>query len=155
MRKSVRHPGQLFLMLRMAWWVGVVSLMARSWSLPRALKVVSGGSYGRSGQGNTTPDHLAHTIDQLLSADVLWFRPKCWKRAAVLRRYLLQNGIFTTVVFGVRRDQEGKLDGHAWLESNGQPILESSALDYVVTFRFPSSEADTSDFNRVESQLLR
>ena len=63
-------------------------------------------------------------IDLLLSADVLMFKPICWKRAAVLHRYLLRNGISTRIIFGVRNDTAGKVDGHAWLEANGKPILK-------------------------------
>ena len=85
-------------------------------------------------------ERLARTIDLLLSADVLHFKPICWKRAAVLHRYLLRNGLTTRIVFGVRNDPEGKVDGHAWLEAAGEPILEKSPPEYVVTYRFPSKE---------------
>ena len=73
----------------------------------------------------------------LLSADFLMFKPICWKRAAVLHRYLSRNGIPTRIIFGVRNETGGKVDGHAWLEANGQPILESTPPEYVVTYSFP------------------
>jgi hypothetical protein len=62
----------------------------------------------------------------------------CWKRAAVLRRYLQLNGIDTDVVFGVRRQNGGQLAGHAWLEREGVPFLEGEPPQYTVTFRHPS-----------------
>ena len=137
----MRHPEELFLMCRMAWWISVVSILAQLWSLPRALELVSGGKAERSSSKRADRERqLAQTIDQLLSVDILFFRPKCWKRAAVLRRYLLKCGRATTIVFGVRRDADGKLDGHAWLEYEGLPILETTSPDYVVTYRFPSQE---------------
>ena len=80
-------------------------------------------------------------IDLLLSADVLMFKPICWKRAAVLHRYLLQNGVMTKIIFGVRNETGGKVAGHAWLEVNGEPILESAPPEYVVTYRFPEPNA--------------
>lgn len=61
----------------------------------------------------------------------------CWKRAAVLRRYLLLNGIETEVVFGVRKENGGQLAGHAWLERDGAPFLEREQPAYTVTFRYP------------------
>ena len=80
---------------------------------------------------------LAQAIDLILSVDVLHFKPICWKRAAILHRYLSREGIQTRIIFGVRNEANGKVDGHAWLEAAGEPILEKTPPDYVVTYRFP------------------
>ena len=122
-------------MLRMAWWVAVLSATARFYSLPRALEIVAGNPKQSSTALNR--EDLARTIDLLLSADVLVFKPICWKRAAVLHRYLSRNGTKTKIIFGVRNDSGGKFDGHAWLEADGQPILEKDPPNYVVTYSFP------------------
>lgn len=135
-RKVVTRPGEAWLLLRMAWWVAVLSGIARYYSLPRALQIVAGTQHKSSLHGKTQ-DELARAIDLLLSADVLMFKPICWKRAAVLHRYLLRNGIPTRIIFGVRNEADGKFDGHAWLEANGQPILERTPPQYVVTYSFP------------------
>ncbi len=135
-RKVVNRPTEAWLLLRMAWWVAVVSVTARYYSLPRALQIVAGNQEKPSGNGKTQ-DELARAIDLLLSADVLIFKPICWKRAAVLHRYLLRNGIPTRIIFGVRNEAGGNVDGHAWLEANGQPILEKTPPRYVVTYSFP------------------
>ena len=135
-RKVVTRPGEAWLLLRMAWWVAVLSAIARCYSLPRALQIVAGTQHKTYLHGKTQ-DELARTIDLLLSADVLMFKPICWKRAAVLHRYLLRNGIPTRIIFGVRNEADGKFDGHAWLEANGQPILERTPPQYVVTYSFP------------------
>ena len=140
-RKFVSHPREAMLLCRMAWWVAVLSVAARCYSLPRALRIVAGHQNGkRSSREATTRDELARAIDLLLSADVLMFKPICWKRAAVLHRYLLRNGVATRIIFGVRSETGGKVAGHAWLEADGQPILESSPPDYVVTYSFPSND---------------
>ena len=136
-RKIVTRPDEAWLMLRMAWWVAVLSVMARAYSLPRALEIVAGKQTGgRSGEA-LNREELARTIDLLLSADVLVFKPICWKRAAVLHRYLSRNGTPTKIIFGVRNETGGKFDGHAWLEADGQPILEKDPPNYVVTYSFP------------------
>src|SRR6476661_5568573 len=111
-RKVVSKPGEAWLLLRMAWWVAVVSLTARYYSLPRALRIVAGNQNKNSPDGKTQ-EELARAIDLLLSADVLMFKPICWKRAAVLHRYLARNGIPTRIIFGVRNDAGGVVDGHA------------------------------------------
>jgi len=131
-RKFVARPDEAWLLLRMAWWVAVLSLTARCYSLPRALEIVAGN--GKNGtRSPASREDLARAIDQLLSVDVLIFKPVCWKRAAVLHRYLSQ----TRIIFGVRNESDGKVDGHAWLEADGQPILETTPPDYVVTYTFP------------------
>ena len=131
-RKCVTRPDEAWLLMRMAWWVAVLSVTARCYSLPRALEIVAGNrKHGR--RSSASREELARAIDQLLSVDVLIFKPICWKRAAVLHRYLSQ----TRIIFGVRNESDGKFDGHAWLEADGRPILESTPPDYVVTYSFP------------------
>ncbi len=140
-RFILRNPREALLMLRMAWWVAVLSVTARHYTLPRALQIVAGNQnrLKPSGSGRTQ-DELAGAIDLLLSADIFMFKPICWKRAAVLHRYLLRNGTPTRIIFGVRNDIGGKVDGHAWLEVNGKPILEKTPPEYVVTYSFPSKD---------------
>jgi hypothetical protein len=133
----------------MAWWVAVLSVTARLLSLPRALQIVAGSQ--NAGPAQATREDLARVIDQLLSADVLVFKPICWKRAAVLHRYLSRNGVDTRIIFGVRNEAGGKVAGHAWLELNGKPILEHTPPEYVITYRFPSHEKNnpqTTPINR-------
>lgn len=140
-RKFLSEPGETWLVCRMAWWVSVLSVAARCFSLPRALAIVAGPQANQRRAIN--PDvqaRLARAIDQLLSADVFIFKPICWKRAAVLHRYLARNGVTTRIIFGVRNETGGKVAGHAWLEDEDGPILESAPPEYVVTYQFPSSE---------------
>ena len=137
-RKFISRPKEALLLCRMAWWVVVLSAIARWYSLPRALQVVAGNHNGQRSEINQ--HELARAIDLLLSANVLMFKPVCWKRAAVLHRYLLRNGVTTRIMFGVRNETSGTVAGHAWLEADGQPILENTPPEYVVTYRFPSSD---------------
>jgi Transglutaminase-like superfamily len=136
-RKFVSRPSEALLLCRMAWWVAVLSVTARCYSLPRALQIVAGTQNKIPLRETTTQDELARAIDLLLSADLFMFKPICWKRAAVLHRYLSRNGIHTHIIFGVRNETGGKVAGHAWLEANGKPILESTPPEYVVTYSFP------------------
>jgi hypothetical protein len=141
-RKLVSKPDEAWLLLRMAWWVVVLSVTARFYSLPRALQIVAGNKNGKQpAQTATNENELARAIDLLLSINFLMFTPICWKRAAVLHRYLSHNGIPTRIIFGVRNETSGKVAGHAWLELDGQPILENAPPEYVVTYSFPSSLA--------------
>lgn len=140
-RKTFMHPDEALLMCRMAWWVSVLSIAVRLRPLPQALRMVSGSKVGLQDAEYDTKiaDKLARAIDQLLSVNLLMFRPICWKRAAILHRYLSMKGITSRILFGVRNNPSGEVTGHAWIESGGKPILESQPLDYVVTYTFPSN----------------
>lgn len=152
-RKCVYQPGEAFLLCRMALWVGFLSAAARWFSLPRALELVSGReSTQPATESDEVAKRLASSIDLLLSADILFIKPICWKRAAILRRYLSRNGIATRILFGVRNESEGKVSGHAWLELNGKPILESAPPDYVVTYTFPSEQPYEAEFATLSSE---
>ena len=135
-RKFVSQPGEAVLLCRMAWWVVVLSAAARMLSLPRALQIVAGSSQRPVVTDPRVQERLARSIDLLLSADVWMFKPICWKRAAVLHRYLSQ----THIIFGVRNDATGNVTGHAWLEAEGQPIFEKTPPEYVRTYRFPEPQ---------------
>jgi hypothetical protein len=139
-RKLMSRPDEAWLLLRMAWWVAVLSVTARVYSLPRALQIVAGTKNAKQYAQAANEKELACAIDQLLSVDFLMFTPICWKRAAVLHRYLSRSGMPTRIIFGVRNETGGKVAGHAWLEHDGQPILESAPPEYVVTYSFPSSQ---------------
>ena len=140
-RKLVLNPGESFLIARMALWVSILSLLVKLRPLPRALELVAARSKGSSNEPpEETTQRLARAIDMLLRADLLVFKPVCWKRAAVLHRYLALNGITSRIVFGVRKGPQGEIDGHAWLESGGEPILEEKAPNYKVTYAFPSHD---------------
>jgi 5-aminolevulinate synthase len=38
-------------------------------------------------------------------------------------------------------EREGVMEGHAWIELRGQPVLERESTDYQVTFVYPPSAA--------------
>jgi len=129
------------LMIRMAVWIIILSVLLKLTSLPRVLQLVSipihadGTAVDQSDAGK-----VVHAIDILLGTDVLFFRPSCWKRAMILQRFLALRSIGTTINFGVRKDTNGQVVGHAWLERHGEPIFEATLPTYAVTFRFPTVE---------------
>ena len=137
-RLTLGEPGAALLALRMACWVAALSLFVKLMPLPRALKLVATRARGvRPRDPAKVQERLARLLDSVLAADFLFLTPTCWKRAPVLHRYLALKGIETRVVFGVRREGEDVLSGHAWLEAGGEPLLETTTPDYKVTFSFP------------------
>lgn len=138
-RSLQRDPSRFWLMLRMACWVAALSLLVKVMPLPRVLKLISPRNNRKTVSENPALEaRLAKALDRVLAADWLCFTPICWKRAAVLHRYLALKGIETRIVFGVTKESEGLLTGHAWLEAEGRPILEKSFPQFTVTYSFPA-----------------
>lgn len=138
-RFVLRTPREALLILRMAWWVVLLSGLVRVQPLPRVLNLMTPRKPARSGPDQfPSNERMAQLMDLLLRIDSFVFRPKCWKRAAVLHRYLALKGIPTRLVFGVRKENQGILEGHAWLELDDRPVFETSLPEYTVTYAFPS-----------------
>ncbi len=133
------RPRRALLLLRMAGWVAILSFVVKLFSLPRALRIVSVSPARRTLTSTDAQRDLVSAIDALLGLNVLCFKPVCWKRAAVLHRYLGLAGVTTTINFGLRKASAGALTGHAWLEADGRPVFETETPDYAVTYVFPSS----------------
>lgn len=143
-RKIVAHPGEATLSVRMALWVVLISMLVRLTTLARAQKIASFKIRSSPVEHKSeTPANLAQMIDSLLGIDLFIFRRSCWKRALVLHRYLALNGIESQISFGLRKESNGRMDGHAWLEHNGQPLLEDNAAKYVVTFSLPAEHSSS------------
>ena len=135
-RLFVRDPRSLLLSARMSAWIVLISIVARLVPLPTMFRLAE--TRRRWAPSALLPaEEIARRIDRVFHAGLVT-DGSCWKRAAVLRRYLLLNGIETDVVFGVRRQSGGELAGHAWLEREGTPFLEREQPQYTVTFRHPS-----------------
>jgi hypothetical protein len=132
-----RDPRDAALSARMAFWVILVSCLARLMPLPSAHAIISTRVRPTTAGGSVDgPARLARAIDRVLRLDILMLKRSCWRRALVLQRFLALQGIESRVNFGVRKTT-GELEGHAWLERDGQPFLEDDAGTYVVTFSLP------------------
>lgn len=140
LKSAMRNPARAWLMVRMATWVMVLSGLVSFCSLPRALRLVSTGTRTKRNGIEIDRHELSTAIDSVLGANFFVFKPNCWKRATVLHRYLALRGVTTKIVFGLRKEMDGELKGHAWLEAEGQPILESAAPAYKTTYTFPSAD---------------
>jgi hypothetical protein len=140
-RKAASHPREAFLSARMAIWIVLISGLAKVTSLPRTQKIAAFRIRSISPPKNfEAATRLGRLIDSLLGMDLFVFRRSCWKRALVLHRFLSLNGIESQIRFGLRKST-GRVEGHAWLEHEGRPLLEDNAGEYVVTFSLPADSA--------------
>jgi Transglutaminase-like superfamily len=145
-RQAVVKPREAVLRARMAFWVVLISALARFTSLPRAQRIAAFRTGSRQARrAFFTPAQLGAAIDSVLRIDLFVFRPSCWKRAMVLQRFLALDGIESRVNFGVQKAIDGTVSGHAWLEHQGRMLLEREAGTYVVTFTLPLQAAAGSE----------
>ncbi len=143
-RVMVLRPRRAWLMIRIAVWALVFSAAVRFRSLPSALQLLSpsaGGDLSRCADD----EEIARAVQSVLGMNFFVFKQICWKRAALLHRFLGLRGYATTIVFGLRKEDSGELIGHAWLEANGKPILEGEDPNYTVTYTFPSTQECSVD----------
>lgn len=133
-----REPTEALLLARLAFSVVWLTALIRVLPLPRALSIFALRMRAKETlDAETVTARTARSLDRLLAADFWVFTPTCWKRAPVLQKHLALRGIETRVCFGVRVGDDRVIDGHAWLESDGRPILESKPPEYKVTYTFP------------------
>lgn len=144
------RPRRAWLLSRIALWTIILSCVLRFRPLPIALRTLSVPPDRPRSEAATDGQQLATAVDAVLGMNCFVFRPVCWKRAILLRKFLAEQGHPSTIVFGVRTGS-GKLAGHAWLESNGSPIYEAETPDYTVTYRFPSEEPCRVDLSQMSS----
>jgi hypothetical protein len=143
---TVRRPARVWLLVRMATWVVILSGLVKVLTLPRALSLVATDVRSKRDTDKLNVQELSTAIDAVLGTDLWMFKPNCWKRATVLHRFLALNGIATTIVFGVRKEADGELKGHAWLQTDGGPFLEAEPPLYNVTYTFPSAQSFNPDW---------
>jgi hypothetical protein len=137
-RRMIVNPHESVLNARVALWVVLITVLARLTSLPHVQKIASFKIRSTSVEDRSeTPAQLGRAIDSVLGIDLFVFRRSCWKRALVLHRFLALNGIESEIKFGVRKEIDGTVTGHAWLEHQGRPVLEDDADAYIVTFSLP------------------
>lgn len=115
-----------------------ISLLARLLPLPKAFALISPRA-GASQPDEAAARNVVNALDTLLVARVPFIRPQCWRRAAVLRRFLRFVGVDTTIVFGVTTEGKPPVEAHAWLERDGKPFAEApKAKLYRRVFEFPA-----------------
>lgn len=133
---ALRDPARFWLMARMAAAYFAISVLARLLPLPRAFAWMSPRLRGSDGRRTHV---IVNALDTLLTARVPFIRPQCWRRAAVLHRFLRGAGVDTVIVFGVRTDGARTVEAHAWVERSGQPFAEAAdTTSYQRVFEFPS-----------------
>jgi hypothetical protein len=114
----------------LATYVRARRLLSRC-DLPTALRRLRGED--RPARPAATYDftaiRLSHAVTRILSA--LPIEAKCLVRSLVLTGVLARRGIESSLVIGVRSDDE--FAAHAWIEAGGRPILPDEGFPRLHT----------------------
>ncbi len=125
-------------MSRMALAYFAVSALARLLPLPKAFARLSPRLRSPASDPRRTAA-VVNALDTLLTAGIPFIHPQCWRRAAVLHRFLRREGVDTVIVFGVRMEGPRTVEAHAWLERSGKPFAEAAeTAAYQRVFEFPA-----------------
>ena len=89
------------------------------------------------GEGKGVFEQIARATERL--PGLRSRRTTCLIRALTRYTLLRRRGINAAFVMGVRT-AGGDVEGHAWIEVGGDPVMEHEAPDFEVTFRFPRIE---------------
>lgn len=85
------------------------------------------------------PDHVTRDVETATTLALTRFRPTrttCMVRALVRCAMLRKRGFPAAWVMGVRPGTDD-LEGHAWIEVDGVPIMEDEPPRFTPTFRYP------------------
>ena len=126
------------LTIRMACLGLVTPFLLRALPLPRLMAALDS-----SGSCDPRPDELLARHLRIASGLFRNGRRRlgsnCLRRSVVLFHTLRRDGFPARVVFGITRGGDGSLDGHAWVELDGTPILEQKdpREEYRRAFVYP------------------
>lgn len=134
--------------------VGLVSALVPAGLAGSLRRAVDRTALPGSGLPVPEPARQVELVDRVLAVDRGPFRPNCVRRSLVLARYLRRAGQDPEICFGVKPEArpEGRFDGHAWLELDGEPLAEREdpRPRYRVMFRGRARSPAARAFAAVE-----
>jgi len=134
--------GDFSSVLRMSLTAVFLPLLTKMMSLPSLLALLDAGG-GNDRRGD--PAHLATLPGKILARNIGPFKTNCYRRSMMLFRELRRRGWPATIVFGIRETKD-VLDGHAWIELDGQALgePEDPSKTFRVVYSYPVSRGEES-----------
>ena len=131
------EPHRLWLLCRIIGLATVLPLLVRAFSLPRLVRLLDAGSVPEP-EEPVDPEPTIRLTQAVLRRNFAMFRSNCMKQSLLLFHFLGKAGYPTHIRFGIKL-VDGEIDGHCWLEHNGQPIAEPADPNQAVkiTYEYP------------------
>ena len=126
LRRCIRSPSDAWLAGRMALWRLAVPLLKWLLPLPRLARLMW-ATRGRQERDPAREQRIVALSETLCGPHGGRILDNCLERSLVSYRFLSQAGAEPELTFGVARDKNDPVRGHAWLTLDGQPVHDSLA----------------------------
>ena len=139
---SIHGLRELLIALRMAGVALWVRPLMRWLPLPRVMALLDPGLARTRASAGSLAVHL-RVAEGVFRNARRRLGSNCMRRSLVLFRFLRRLGFPAVIVFGIKRNGGGELDGHAWIELDGVPVLEPGdpREEFAVAFLYPAPQA--------------
>lgn len=117
-------PNDVFLILQILWTIIIIKSLNPLCSLPGLIRILTSKKVVPRELPPGFVDRLIYFTKALLNKRILFLQPNCMIQSLVLYKILKKNNFAIQLFFGIRKEHE-KLDGHCWLELDGDIILEN------------------------------
>jgi hypothetical protein len=121
----IRSPADVWLAARMTGWRLAVPLLKWRLPLPRLARLM--WTPGRRANRDRAREERVVTLSEALCGPhggrVL---DNCLERSLVSYRFLSQAGAEPELAFGVAKDRDNPVRGHAWVRLDGEPVHDSA-----------------------------
>jgi hypothetical protein len=126
LRDSISSPADGWLAMRMLGWRLAVPLLKWRLPLPRLARLMW-SPRGRRERDRAREQRIV-TLSEALSGRRGGQLDNCLERSLVSYRFLSQAGAEPELAFGVARDRDDPVRGHAWVRLDGEPVHDSPEL---------------------------
>ena len=120
-----------FLMLRMTGWALLLPVLKHTLSIERLARLMWRDGLGPSNRHEQL--RVARLSWRTARLRPLPGRDNCLERSLIAYRYLSSGGADPRLVVAVRR-LDGAVDGHVWVTTGGQPILDEDVSAFTPLF---------------------
>ena len=123
--ECIGSPADLWLAVRMAAWRLAVPLLKWRLPLPRLARLMWTSSR-RAERDRAREQQIVTLAEALCGPHGGGVLDNCLERSLVSYRFLSQAGADAELAFGVARDRDDPVRGHAWVRLDGEPVHDSS-----------------------------
>jgi len=123
-RGCIGSPGDLWLAGRMAAWRLAVPLLKWRLPLPRLARLMWAETR-RPERDRAREQRIVTLAEALCGPHGGRVLDNCLERSLVSYRFLSQAGADAELAFGVARDRDDPVRGHAWVRLDGEPVHDT------------------------------
>jgi hypothetical protein len=124
LRDCISSPADGWLALRMLGWRVTVPLLKWRLPLPRLARLMW-SSRSRDERDDAREQRIVTLSEALCGPRGGRLLDNCLERSLVSYRFLSQAGAAPELAFGVARDRDDPVRGHAWVRLDGEPVHDS------------------------------